>query len=227
MNKKTAIALLTAGVLVVGATVAGATESIRLVVNGKEVQSDVPPQIVNDRVVVPLRAVGEALKADVKWDGETSTVTVDLPTQGNENNEDREKMAKIAKGFAEWQQHARTQMELIDARMEKSTGMTGKEAAKEYAAIQAILEKEIIQKAKEIYPPYKHSKAHNEFVDGAYRLEAGSRLLAMALEEEQKGNTEIGNTLAEAADSFFSNESKMDKFLSMNCAECHDKGEKK
>ncbi len=37
---------------------------------------DVPPQIVGDRTVVPVRAISEALGANVGWDGNTRTVTV-------------------------------------------------------------------------------------------------------------------------------------------------------
>lgn len=49
---------------------------IRLVVNGREVQSDVPPQIIGGRTMVPLRAVAEALGADVKWDDAKQAVYV-------------------------------------------------------------------------------------------------------------------------------------------------------
>ncbi len=34
-----------------------------------------PPQIINDRTMVPLRAIFEALGASVEWNQETKTVT--------------------------------------------------------------------------------------------------------------------------------------------------------
>lgn len=37
---------------------------------------DVPPQLVNSRTLVPVRAISEALDAQVGWDGNTKTVTV-------------------------------------------------------------------------------------------------------------------------------------------------------
>jgi len=46
------------------------------VVNGKQVLLDVPAQSVNDRVVVPLRFVGEALGAFVKWESQTGAVLI-------------------------------------------------------------------------------------------------------------------------------------------------------
>mgnify|MGYP004506438473 FL=1 len=51
-------------------------EDIRVIVNGDEVAfPDQKPAIVNDRTLVPLRAIFEALKAEVAWDDETKTVT--------------------------------------------------------------------------------------------------------------------------------------------------------
>ena len=45
-------------------------------VNGKEVILDVPPQLVRDRVMVPLRFIGEALGAFVKWNPSMAAVTI-------------------------------------------------------------------------------------------------------------------------------------------------------
>ncbi|MBQ7264833.1 MAG: copper amine oxidase N-terminal domain-containing protein [Firmicutes bacterium] len=45
-------------------------------VDGKQVTPDVPQQILNDRFVIPLRAVSEAVGAKVDWDGETKTATI-------------------------------------------------------------------------------------------------------------------------------------------------------
>lgn len=44
-------------------------------VNGNYMQSDTPPIIRNDRVLVPLRTIFEALDASVEWDSTTRTVT--------------------------------------------------------------------------------------------------------------------------------------------------------
>lgn len=46
-------------------------------VNGKEVSLDVAAKIIDDRTFVPLRAVSEGLGAEVSWDDETKTVTVE------------------------------------------------------------------------------------------------------------------------------------------------------
>ncbi len=42
----------------------------------EEVTLDVPAQIMNDRTMIPLRAVGEAMGATVGWDGETYTASI-------------------------------------------------------------------------------------------------------------------------------------------------------
>lgn len=42
----------------------------------KAVELEAAPYITNGRTMVPARAVAEALKADVQWNGETRTVTI-------------------------------------------------------------------------------------------------------------------------------------------------------
>ena len=45
-------------------------------VNGKGQALDQPAVVVNDRTLVPLRFVSEALNADVEWDGDSNTVFI-------------------------------------------------------------------------------------------------------------------------------------------------------
>ena len=64
---------------------------IRVVLDGRELAFEQPPVIVNDRTMVPMRAIFEALGATVTWNGETRTAigskmgiqvrfTIDEPT---------------------------------------------------------------------------------------------------------------------------------------------------
>ena len=46
------------------------------VVNGNAFNMDVAPKIINDRTMVPVRAVAEAVGADVTWDDATRTVNI-------------------------------------------------------------------------------------------------------------------------------------------------------
>lgn len=55
---------------------AQAETAVRLVVDGVEVQTDVAPVLENDRTLVPIRAVTEALGFEVEWDQETRTATL-------------------------------------------------------------------------------------------------------------------------------------------------------
>jgi len=50
-------------------------EQIAASINGSNIDFDVPPQIINDRTMVPVRAIFEALGARVSWDENTQTVT--------------------------------------------------------------------------------------------------------------------------------------------------------
>ena len=46
-------------------------------VNGEQKTLDVAPQLVGSRTLVPACAVAESFGAEVGWDGETQTVTID------------------------------------------------------------------------------------------------------------------------------------------------------
>ena len=59
----------------VGVALAG-NQAVRIVVNDRVINPDVLPRIVEDRVMVPVRAVAEALGAQVYWDAGTRTVRV-------------------------------------------------------------------------------------------------------------------------------------------------------
>ncbi len=51
-----------------------AADEISVLVSGEKLEFDVPPVIVNDRTMVPMRAIFEALGATVTWDGENRRV---------------------------------------------------------------------------------------------------------------------------------------------------------
>jgi hypothetical protein len=56
--------------------VAIANSPIKLIVNGAEVVSDVPPQIIDGHTMIPARPLAEALGAKVEWDAENYAVVV-------------------------------------------------------------------------------------------------------------------------------------------------------
>lgn len=53
-----------------------AAPTIKLLVDGKEIQSDVQPQMINGRVMVPARPLAEALGAKVEWDAAHHSVVI-------------------------------------------------------------------------------------------------------------------------------------------------------
>lgn len=76
--KKTAIVVLSA-ILVIALLISAGLASpqkIKLFVNGKEVVTDVAPQIVDGRTLVPVRVVAEELGAKVEWDELNRKVSV-------------------------------------------------------------------------------------------------------------------------------------------------------
>ena len=75
--------LLTAAVLALALLIAGtlvfAGYHITITIDGKEVESEVPPQLVQDRTLVPIRVITEHFGADVGWVQETRTVEITSP----------------------------------------------------------------------------------------------------------------------------------------------------
>lgn len=74
MKKRILLFLLAAMILLTCTASAG--NSINLYVNGKEVYASAPPVIVNDRVMVPIRFVAEALDCSVTWNDSTNSVFI-------------------------------------------------------------------------------------------------------------------------------------------------------
>lgn len=61
--------------LIMSSTVAFSSNEIKVSIDGEYVEFDVKPKLINDRTMVPLRAIFEALGAEVDWDNDTQTVT--------------------------------------------------------------------------------------------------------------------------------------------------------
>ena len=57
--------------------------TIPVIVNGELIQFDVPPVIKQNRTLIPVRAVANALGASVEWDRETNDVTVTKAVYSN------------------------------------------------------------------------------------------------------------------------------------------------
>ncbi len=53
-----------------------AATPISVIVNGKSVAMDTAPVVSEGRILVPVRAIGEAIGADVQWDEKTKTITL-------------------------------------------------------------------------------------------------------------------------------------------------------
>jgi len=48
-------------------------DGITVILNGKQLEFDVEPTLINSRTMVPMRVIFEALGAEVSWDGTTQT----------------------------------------------------------------------------------------------------------------------------------------------------------
>ena len=59
-----------------GTTVSLQIGSNQMIVNGITKTLDVPAQLVNNRTLVPVRAISEAFGCQVEWNGKTKTVII-------------------------------------------------------------------------------------------------------------------------------------------------------
>lgn len=76
MRKTLAIIMLTAVLTVGSVGIASAGNQVSVKVNDKQIHMDVPPVIKSGRTLVPVRAVSEALGADVSWNPVDKQVTI-------------------------------------------------------------------------------------------------------------------------------------------------------
>jgi iron complex transport system substrate-binding protein len=74
MKKIIAAAVATAALMSFQATAFMEGPQVSIIVDGAPLQCETAPFIENDRTLVPMRAIFEAVGADVQWDQDTSTV---------------------------------------------------------------------------------------------------------------------------------------------------------
>jgi len=75
-NRKIIMIIATAAVLSL-ASLTFADPVIKLVLNGQELKTDVAPMPADNRVMVPMRVISEALGANIDWDAKTNSVIID------------------------------------------------------------------------------------------------------------------------------------------------------
>jgi len=76
LKKKIFLSLLVVIALLTFCSATTARETVRIVVNGSFINSDVPPQIINGRTMVPIRFIAEALDCEVTWIESTRIVFI-------------------------------------------------------------------------------------------------------------------------------------------------------
>lgn len=77
MKKKVFVLISVLTMLMVFVSLVFADAPHKLLVNGQEIESDVPVQIIENRTFAPVRALAEALGATVSWDEEQGLVSVE------------------------------------------------------------------------------------------------------------------------------------------------------
>jgi len=78
--KKTSIIILTLILIFsISALSTASSNQIKLIINGVKTNSDVSPQMIEGRVLVPIRIVSESLNMNVRWDESDRTVHITIP----------------------------------------------------------------------------------------------------------------------------------------------------
>lgn len=110
-------------------TLAYAGSPVKLVLNGQELKTDVPPENVNGRVLVPIRVISEALGARISWDGKNNTVKID-------SNEDKSQEFRIAQ-----LERALAPKDPLEAVTTWAEGVKSRSGAVQYAVLSPELKK--------------------------------------------------------------------------------------
>jgi hypothetical protein len=90
MKKKWVAVLGTAVAAMAISSSVYASDAIKLVVNGHEVNSDTAPSVMNGHTMVPIRTAAEALGANVSWHSDTKTVTIDTNAGAGDSGQQQE-----------------------------------------------------------------------------------------------------------------------------------------
>lgn len=72
--KRISILTIIASILISVCSVCCAENDISVRLNNEQLEFDIPPQLIGDRTMVPMRAIFEALGCDVKWIDEHSLI---------------------------------------------------------------------------------------------------------------------------------------------------------
>ncbi len=77
MKCKRVVSLFLTLVMVIGmfSIPVNAESEIKVLLDGQKLDFDVPPQLIDNRTMVPMRKIFEFMGASVEWDGDTQTVT--------------------------------------------------------------------------------------------------------------------------------------------------------
>lgn len=98
-------------ILTLFASIAVANPTISIYVDGKQIQSDTPPQIVNNRTLVPIRVIAEALDAQVDYDASLNRVIITTKAQAVSENYKLLKLDNEPTTWPYWQENGHLYME--------------------------------------------------------------------------------------------------------------------
>lgn len=100
MNLKSFVSGIIVGSVMFSGIALAAPNAVKMFVNGLEIHSDVPPQIIDGRTLIPARALAEALGARVSWDEASQKVTIEDEKYLHLQLKNADISAHVAEGLA-------------------------------------------------------------------------------------------------------------------------------
>lgn len=179
-----------AGVIFATSALAYADQPIKLWINGKYIDCDVPPQSINGRVLVPARYVAEALGAQVGWDAGAQTVSIwtDEYETSRVDNRQQSNSSKISTentGKKEFTTKAIDIMELCTDIYKFSGGASG-DVTQAKKKLQQLETKQLDLRALSVSDEHKELK--RLVLEMSYKLQKAAEYKILYLQSNNSGN---------------------------------------
>jgi len=136
--KKRLVGIAAVSIFTLGmGALAFASQPIKLILNNKVLETDVAPQIVQGRVLVPIRAISEALNIGIAWDSKSQAVSI----YANKGENEQQRILQLERALA-----AKDPLEAVKT---WADGVKTRNGAAQYAVMSPELRKEKLAKFSE------------------------------------------------------------------------------
>lgn len=192
MARREVLAVLSGGVILCIVALAAvnvrAADMVRVFVDGREIVSDVPAQIIEGRTMVPIRFVAEAMGAEVSWDDNLHAVSIIT----DRSLEDKAYMDWLERWGKAIEENSKLQKQLAPTRL-------GDPQVIALLRQQSANLEDILALARTIRPPKDAVTYFHETCEQILLVKTAIDLMIRSHEEALRGNTPGALALPSAA----------------------------